>query len=88
MGTTWAEYVNRVGQMTKQEFVEILNQYRQGRAIGDREHLRETDKLTGAISPMKVYGVPVGKMFLKAHPECSPQDLVFCLVIPHSIHAS
>ncbi len=67
-GTTWAEYVSRVGQMTKQEFVETLNQYRQDRAIGDREHLRQTDKLTGAISPMKVYGVPVGKMFFEGAP--------------------
>ena len=67
-GTTWAEYVNRVGQMTKQEFVEALNQYRQDRAIGDREHLRQTDQLTGAISPMKVYGVPVGKMFFEGAP--------------------
>ena len=65
---TWQEYVQRVGQMTKQEFVETLNQYRQGRAMGDREHLRETDRLRGAISPMKVYGVPVGKMFFAGAP--------------------
>jgi hypothetical protein len=67
-GKTWQEYVNHVGQMTKQEFVETLNQYRQDRAAGDREHLRETDKLTGAISPMKVYGVPVGRMFFEGAP--------------------
>lgn len=67
-GTTWAQYVDRVGQMTKLEFVETLNQYRQDRATGDREHLRHTDKLTGAISPMKVYGVPVGKMFFEGAP--------------------
>jgi hypothetical protein len=67
-GETWAEYVERVGQMSKQEFVETLNQYRQGRANGDREHLRQTDQLSGAISPMKVYGVPVGKMFFEGAP--------------------
>jgi hypothetical protein len=67
-GTSWATYVNLVGQMGKQEFVETLNQYRQGRAYGDREHLRETDKIAGAISPMKVYGVPVGKMFFEGAP--------------------
>ena len=67
-GETWAEYVSHVGQMTKQDFVETLNQYRQGRAEGDREHLRQTDRLTGAISPMKVYGVPVGKMFFEGAP--------------------
>ncbi|BBC25158.1 DUF429 domain-containing protein [Pseudanabaena sp. ABRG5-3] len=67
-GKTWAEYVQIVGQMSKAEFVATLNQYRQDRAIGDREHLRRTDKLTGAISPMKVYGVPVGKMFFAGAP--------------------
>jgi hypothetical protein len=67
-GETWAEYVELVGQMSKQEFVTVLNQYRQDRAAGDREHLRQTDRLTGAISPMKVYGVPVGKMFFEGAP--------------------
>ncbi|MBD2175463.1 DUF429 domain-containing protein [Pseudanabaena sp. FACHB-1998] len=67
-GSTWAEYVELVGQMSKQEFVTVLNQYRQDRAAGDREHLRQTDRLTGAISPMKVYGVPVGKMFFEGAP--------------------
>lgn len=67
-GETWEDYVNLIGQMTKQEFVETLNQYRQGRADGDREHLRQTDKFAGAISPMKVYGVPVGKMFFEGAP--------------------
>ena len=67
-GTTWAEYVSLVGQMSKQEFVTNLNQYRQGRDYGDREHLRATDKISGAISPMKVYGVPVGKMFFEGAP--------------------
>ncbi|MBD2187319.1 DUF429 domain-containing protein [Pseudanabaena mucicola] len=67
-GKTWAEYINLVGQMTKLEFVETLNQYRHNRIAGDREHLRETDRITGAISPMKVYGVPVGKMFFEGAP--------------------
>lgn len=67
-GSTWAEYVKLVGQISKQEFVNLLNQYRQNRAVGDREHLRQTDRLTGAISPMKVYGVPVGKMFFEGAP--------------------
>lgn len=67
-GNTWADYVDRIGQMSKQEFVETLNQYRQGRAVGNREHLRHTDRGTGAISPMKIYGVPVGKMFFEGAP--------------------
>lgn len=67
-GSTWEEYVSLVGRMSKHEFVETLNQYRQGREAGDREHLRQTDKLTSAISPMKIYGVPVGKMFFEGAP--------------------
>ena len=67
-GKTWAEYIDLVGQMSKQEFVETLNQYRQDRAAGDREHLRHTDRDTKSISPMKVYGVPVGKMFFEGAP--------------------
>ena len=67
-GTTWQGYVSHVAQMSKPEFVATLNQYREHRAAGDREHLRQTDKLTGAISPMKVYGVPVGKMFFEGAP--------------------
>ncbi|HBC41341.1 MAG TPA: DUF429 domain-containing protein [Pseudanabaena sp.] len=67
-GTTWIEYVKLVGQISKSEFVETLNKYRLGRANGDREHLRQTDRIVGAISPMKVYGVPVGKMFFEGTP--------------------
>jgi len=57
-----------VGRMSMPEFVTTLNQYRQGRSIGDREHLRQTDRIAGAISPMKIYGVPVGKMFFEGAP--------------------
>ncbi len=67
-GSSWQAYVSRVAQMSKPEFVSTLDQYRQNRTAGDREHLRHTDKLTGAISPMKVYGVPVGKMFFEGAP--------------------
>jgi hypothetical protein len=67
-GRTWAEYVGLVGNMNKQQFVTNLNEYRRDRTKGDREHLRECDRLKGAISPMKVYGVPVGKMFFEGAP--------------------
>jgi hypothetical protein len=67
-GDTWAEYVSRVADMTKQEFVDALTQYSSQRPYGNREHKRVVDKLCGAISPMKLYGVPVGKMFFEGAP--------------------
>ncbi len=35
------------------------------RAIGDKEHRRQTDVAAGAISPQKLYGVPVALMFFE-----------------------
>ena len=37
-------------------------------AAGDKEHRRETDKRAGSISPQKLYGVPVAKMFFEGAP--------------------
>lgn len=67
-GNTWADYVDRVASMTKQEFVDTLTEYSRQRPLGDREHKRSVDKLCGAISPMKLYGIPVGKMFFEGAP--------------------
>ena len=65
---SWDEYVELVGQMTKAEFVELIDQYRQRQPPGDKHHLRTTDKLAGSCSPMMLYGVPVGKMFFEGAP--------------------
>ena len=65
---TWAGYVTYVSNMTRQEFRATLDDYRQGRATGDKEHRRECDIRTGAISPQKLYGVPVGLMFFEGAP--------------------
>ena len=65
---SWLGYVAHFGAMTKPEFVATLNSYRAGRPLGDKEHQRYADKLARAISPMKLYGVPVGKMFFELVP--------------------
>ena len=51
--------------MSKAEFEDMLHSYRASRAPGDKLHLRATDQLAGAISPMMLHRVPVGKMFFQ-----------------------
>lgn len=67
-GNTWEAYVSQIASMSMAEYVETLAKYRQNRAVGDKQHLRETDKLAGARSPMMLYGVPVGRMFFHGVP--------------------
>jgi len=66
--TTWAGYVEHISKMSKSEFVDALGAYRRDRAVGDKQHLRYTDKLADSRSPMMLYGVPVGKMFFEGAP--------------------
>jgi hypothetical protein len=59
----WEEYVSVVSTLSRDEFVEALENYKKDRSIGDKEHKRQIDVLSNSISPQKLYGVPVGKMF-------------------------
>jgi len=65
---TWEEMARRAGDLNRQELVDLLDLYRASRAKGDKEHLRETDRRAGSLSPMKVYGVPLAKMFHEGAP--------------------
>jgi len=60
---SWSGYVGVVARLTREQFVETLEAYKRPRAVGDKEHRRVTDQAAGSISPQKLYGVPVGKMF-------------------------
>jgi hypothetical protein len=62
---TWKGYVGLVSRMTRLEFVDALTAYCKNRDKGDKHHLRRTDKLANARSPMMLYRVPVGKMFFE-----------------------
>ena len=62
---TWEGYLQIIASMGKKEFEETLQRYRESRTIGDKLHLRATDVLTGARSPMMLHRVPVGKMFFE-----------------------
>jgi len=61
----WEAYVSLVSQLDKVGFVRLLDDYKADRAVGDKEHRREIDVLAKSISPQKLYGVPVGKMFFE-----------------------
>lgn len=64
----WPQYVARIADMDRAAFVALLTDYKRLRKAGDKEHRREIDERAGAISPMKLYGVPVGKMFFEGAP--------------------
>ena len=66
--TGWDEYVLMIASMGKQEFEAVLKRYKDSRAVGDKLHLRITDKHVGACSPMMLHRVPVGKMFFEGAP--------------------
>ncbi len=62
---SWEGYMGVVASMSKDEFEDTLQAYRASRPAGDKLHLRVTDQLAGAISPMMLHHVPVGKMFFQ-----------------------
>ncbi len=64
----WADYAAQVAALDKTAFVELLTRYQASRAPGDKLHLRVTDRLAGACSPMMLYRVPVAKMFFQGVP--------------------
>jgi hypothetical protein len=66
--TEWSAYMRLVVGLSKNEFEQVLTDYRLARPAGGRHHLRLTDKLAGACSPMMLYRVPVAKMFFQGAP--------------------
>jgi hypothetical protein len=67
-GETWADYVGRIGRMSKHDFVAAITAYCAARQPGNKHHYRHTDSLAGSCSPMMLYGVPVGRMFYQGAP--------------------
>ncbi len=62
---SWEGYVARVAEMGRPRYEETLRAYIQTRPKGDKLHRRAGDVRAGAISPMKLDYVPVGKMFFE-----------------------
>jgi hypothetical protein len=65
---TWQGYIHLLSLMGKTQFEQTLIDYRESRPIGDKHHLRTTDRYAGACSPMMLQRVPVGKMFFQGAP--------------------
>lgn len=77
--TDWQAYVSHAKALGRSGFRKALNEYRQPRPDGDKEHRRATDSAAGSISPQKLYGVPVALMFF----EGAPRLIEAGVTIPH-----
>ncbi len=64
----WPSYADHIGAMDREGFRAALETYKAPRAPGDREHSRGFERGTGAVSPQKLYGVPVALMQFEAVP--------------------
>ena len=65
---TWTGYVGWVSELGKNGFEDAINKYREEKPQGQKELRRETDYIARCASPMKLYFVPVGKMFFQGAP--------------------
>lgn len=75
----WEGYVLHAASLGREGFREALTAYKESRPKGDKEHRRQTDIEAGAISPQKLYGVPVGLMFFEGAHRLIRADVT----IPH-----
>ena len=66
--SVWEGYVEHCAELGKTLFEETLTHYQGSRLAGDKQHLRATDKVAGARSPMMLHRVPVGKMLFQGAP--------------------
>lgn len=83
-GDDWDTIVQTIEGMSMDDFVTQLKTYRDNQPPGEKHHLRRCDALAGAVSPMMVYGVPVGRMWFRGAPilqrcgisvlPCAPTD--------------
>lgn len=64
----WSQYVCHAAKLGKAGFIAALEDYKRDRPDGDKEHKRQTDVSASSISPQKLYGVPVAKMFFEGAP--------------------
>lgn len=64
----WPAYARLIGGMSRPAFRAALEGYKATRAPGDREHARGFERGSGAVSPQKLYGVPVALMQFEGAP--------------------
>ncbi len=64
----WADYVDQVAGLSREQFRQVMIDYRRGRPPGDKEHKRQTEKIASAFSAQKIERPPVGLMFFEGAP--------------------
>ncbi len=65
---TWEGYVGKVSRLPKEEFEGAIKDYMAGRPKGGKYHYRLADRRSGSSSAMRLFRVPVGKMFYRGAP--------------------
>lgn len=71
----WSRYADHLGTLDRQGFRAALEGYKADRAPGDREHARGFEAGSGAVSPQKLYGVPVALMQFEGVPRLARAKL-------------
>ena len=64
----WEGYVGKISRLSKEEFEHTIKDYMAERPKGDKYHYRLADRRSGSSSAMRLFRVPVGKMFYKGAP--------------------
>jgi hypothetical protein len=64
----WATLIRHCASLGKPTFKAVLDAYRESRPAGQRYAHRQTDRLAGSSSSLKLVNPPVGLMFLEGAP--------------------
>jgi hypothetical protein len=65
---SWEGYVGKVSRLSKEEFEGAIKDHMAGRPKGGKYHYRLADRRSGSSSAMRLFRVPVGKMFYRGAP--------------------
>jgi hypothetical protein len=63
--TDWSGYVSKVADMSKDQFVNRLRQYKSRQPKGHKHLFRPVDRAADSCSPMMTEYTPVGRMFFE-----------------------
>ena len=78
----WQDYVRHIKSLGKAGFIDAVRRYQASRPKGKKEHKRRVDVLSKSQSPMKFWGVPVGRMFFELTPRLVATSLNLPLLRP------
>ncbi len=65
---TWEGYVDKVSGLSKEKFEGAIKDHMAGRQKDGKYHYRLADRRSGSSSAMRLFRVPVGKMFYRGAP--------------------